>query len=92
MFLWPVRLPGADGRDNRWWQAAHQIARTAQSSWVRMVADMSAGDYEVTRATVEIPEPIWPEKTLRDLLQLAFQDNLVDSLDHLVVRRLQGRV
>ena len=53
---------------------------------------MSAGNYEVTRATVEIPDPIWPEKTLRDLLQLAFQDNLVDSLDHLVVRRLQGRV
>jgi hypothetical protein len=92
VFLWPVRLPGADGRDNRWWQAAHQIARTAQVAWVRAVANMSAGNYEVTRATVEIADPIWPEKTLRDLLHLAFKDNLVDSLDHLVVRRLQGRV
>ena len=92
LFLWPVRLPGGDGRDNRWWQAAHQIARTAQTEWVRSVADMSAGSYDVTRALVEIPDPVWPNKTLRDLLELAFRKNLIDSPDHLVVRRLQGRV
>jgi hypothetical protein len=92
VFLWPVRLPGSDGRGNRWWDAAHQVARVAQTSWVRSVADMAAGNYEVTRARIEIPDPVWPEKSYRDLLQLAFPDNLlVDSIDHLVVRRLQGR-
>ena len=33
--LWPVRLPGADGKDMEWWRSAREAAELAMRSWVR---------------------------------------------------------
>ena len=32
----------------------------------------------------------WPEQTLNDLLEIAFQDRIIQSAEHPVVRRLRG--
>ena len=39
VFLWPVRLPGENGKNNQWWQSAHEIAQEAQRQWVRCIAN-----------------------------------------------------
>jgi hypothetical protein len=57
-----------------------------------MTANMSAQSYDVHIAPSSAAEPIWPKKTLAELLQLAFGNGrLIDSLDHPVIQRLLGR-
>jgi hypothetical protein len=92
VFLWPVRLPGPDGRIDEWSRTALAAADMATKAWVRVTANLSLGAYEVFHATGQLPEPVWPDKTLRELLAMAFRDKLIDSLDHPVLRRLRGEV
>ena len=90
VFLWPVRLPGDDGRGNHWHRSAIKAATMAMTSWVRLAANMSLGAYEVFEATAELPAPTWPDKDFQALLEIAFKDHYIQSLDHPVLRRLQG--
>src|SRR5437764_377379 len=58
-FLWPVKLPGADGRVDEWSRSALEAADLAAKGWVRVQANMSLGAYEVFQATGNLPEPEW---------------------------------
>ena len=90
-FMWPVPMPGPDGRTNSWHESAREAANRAEKSWIRMIAVMAEGGYSIYIATGAIPDPQWPEKTFQELLQLAFKDGkLIDSEDHPVVQQLNG--
>ena len=90
LFLWPVPLPGPDGKRNQWHESAHAIAGRATERWVRAVADQAAGMYQPMVAPAQHAEPTWPDIGFGDALRLAFRDRLIDSVDHPVVRRLRG--
>ena len=92
LFLWPIRLPGADGKLDEWSKSALVAVNIARGQWVRVAANMSLGAYEVFTAPGAFSEPEWPDKSLRDLLSIAFKDRLIDSLDHTVLRKLRGEV
>jgi hypothetical protein len=89
-FLWPVRLPGSDGRQLEWHRSAAEAAEMAMKRWVRVKANMSLGAYEVYEASATIPEPTWPELTYQQMLAIAFKGRLVDNFDHPVLKRLRG--
>ena len=61
LHLWPVKLPGPDGKHNEWHRSAAEAAELAMKRWVRLTANMSLGAYEVFEATGDLPEPVWPE-------------------------------
>jgi len=91
VFLWPVRLPGPDGRQLEWHRSAAEAAEMAMKRWVRVKANMSLGAYEVYEAAATIPEPGWPpDLTFQQMLTIAFKGRLVDSFDHPVLKRLRG--
>jgi hypothetical protein len=90
VFLWPIRLPGEDGRIDEWNRSALEGADMAQANWVRVAANMSLGAYEVYTATGSIPEPEWPDVKFEDLLKTAFKDRYIRSLKHPVICRLRG--
>jgi hypothetical protein len=91
IFLWPVPLPTADGRENAWHKTAREIAELAEPQWVRMAASMSAGCYDVFIAPSGISEPRWPEESLSTLLRIAFGGGrLIDNINHPVLKRLRG--
>ncbi len=90
--LWPVRLPGVDGKIDAWNSSAMQAALLSRTRWVRMASNMALGAYEVTTASARIAEPVWPSKTLREILSIAFKDRLIDTLDHPVLQRLRGEI
>ena len=92
VFLWPIRLPGEDGRHNEWHRSALEAAQLATKQWVRVVANMPLGAYDVFEATGNFPEPEWPDISFRELLQIAFRDKFIQSLDHPVIRRLRGEL
>ena len=90
VFLWPVRLPGEDGRGNAWHRSALQAADLAMKGWVKVAANMSLGAYEAFEATGDLPEPEWPDRGFSSLVDIAFKDYYVRSLDHPVIQRLKG--
>ena len=53
---------------------------------------MSAGMYDVYEATGDLAEPIWPEISFRDALELAFRKRRIDSDDHPILKSLRGEV
>ena len=92
VFLWPVRLPGPDGRIDEWSRSALEAATMAVGKWVRVVANMSLGAYEVFTTTGDLPDPEWTDKPFRELLRIGFRDRLIDSMSHPVLSRLRGEV
>ena len=91
-FLWPVPLPPGERADNTWNITARTAAERAETAWVRLTANMGAQCYDVIVAQNAAVEPVWPERTMEELLKLAFGNSrLIDSLEHPVVQRLLGR-
>lgn len=89
-FLWPVKLPGEDGRHDEWNASALEAAKIAESKWTRVAANMSLGAYDVSEAVANLPEPEWPDVTFQELIRIGFKGRLVDNSDHPVLRRLRG--
>jgi hypothetical protein len=90
VFLWPVRLPGPDGRIDEWSRSALEAATLAQGRWVRVAANMHLGAYEVLEATGDLPAPEWPDTAFAELLRVAFKDRYVANWNHPVLKRLRG--
>ena len=78
LLLWP------------WAETAREAAELAKTRWVRLAADMGLGGYRIYQAEGELSEPVWPDKPLTEIMQIAFRDRIVDSENHPVVRRLRG--
>lgn len=90
VFIWPIRLPGEDGKIDNWNQSALEAAEYAKIGWIRVAANMSLGAYDVYEATGELPEPAWPETSFQELINIAFKGRVIDSPDHIVLKRLSG--
>ncbi|GMW07798.1 MAG: hypothetical protein AMXMBFR8_25940 [Nevskiales bacterium] len=90
VFLWPLKLAGSDGQTNSWYDTAIEAAELATKKWVKVVADKSLGGYQTYIANGNLSEPEWPEHKFERLLEVAFRDRIVRSMDHPVIRRLLG--
>lgn len=91
-FVWLVNMPGPDGRIDMWSQSAHAGANLAKKHWVRIKSNRDLGAYEVLQATNLKDEPSWPGLSFKELVNLAFRGKVIDSLDHVVIRRLRGEI
>jgi hypothetical protein len=92
LFVWPVRLPGEDGKHDEWNASALDAADRGQKDWIRISSNMSLGAYEVFQATGELPNPEWPEMSFTRILEIAFKGRYITDLDHPALRRLRGEV
>jgi hypothetical protein len=92
LFIWPIRLPNSDGRQDNWSKSATEAVNFACSGWVRVQANMSLGAYEVYGASGALAEPEWPTVPFGEILKIAFRDRYIDSISHPVLRRLRGEV
>jgi hypothetical protein len=90
--LWPIRLPGTDGRLDAWNQSALEAARLARNRWVRVAANMSLGAYDVFEAAGDIPAPEWPDLPFAAILQIAFGNRYITDVNHTMLRRLRGEI
>lgn len=90
VFLWQVKLPGADGRSNAWNDSALSAARLAETRWVRVSSNMPAGMYDVFEAASGLSEPEWPDLTFTELLRISFRDRFIRDINHPLLRALRG--
>jgi len=92
LFLWPVPLPGSDGKHNPWHASALQAAELAMTKWIRMTSDMNLGAYVIFEAMGSLPEPEWPDLSFEEILGIAFKDTVISDTDHPVLRKLRGEI
>lgn len=90
-FLWPLRLPGPDGRLDAWGQSALDAADLARTGWVRVTANMGLGAYDVYAAG-QVEGPAWPAEPFQEPVRLAFRDKVIDRWDHPVLKALRGEL
>jgi len=92
-FLIPVMLPRM-GKQNSWHESLQQAVNEAKSAWVRAVPNQSLGGYDIVEALGAIREPALPEDVagITQLLPIAFRNKVVDTLDHPIVKRLEGSI
>jgi hypothetical protein len=93
VFLWPVKLPTDENdRLRRTSDSALQGADQAKTLWTKLVWNRHLGAYELFKAKGDLGEPQWPDKSFRDLIEIAFRSNLIDRGDHEVIRELSGEI
>jgi len=92
IFLWPVPEPRIDGRDTAWGASQRAACDRAEQDWVRMIANMAQSSYDVFVAPGALGQPVWPDKSMAEILSIAFGDQfIIRDAGHPVVRRLLGR-
>jgi hypothetical protein len=88
--VWPVKVPATDGRSNDWHTSAAAAAERAMHNWIRLVANMSLGAYEISEAIADYGQPEWPTLPFKEILKIAFKNRLIESSDHAVIQQLRG--
>jgi hypothetical protein len=94
VFLWPAKLPTADGSGSArsWYQSALHAAEQAKELWVKIQGNKAIGAYDVVVAKGDLGDPSWPDHSLQELIKIGFRDRFIDSLDHPVVREINGEI
>ena len=92
IFLWPIPMPGPDGRRNDWHSSALVAAEKSRTQWIRVASDMSLGAYQVFTTTAPLPDPNWPELSRDQIYERAFHDRIIRSGDHPALKRLRGEL
>ena len=90
--VWPVNLPRSGGNADGWSPSALQIAEMAKTQWVSCRSNLSLRAYEAVVGVGGPGEPVWPQKSFAELLEIAFRGRIIASTDHPVVRRLSGQL
>ena len=89
-FIWPIKLPGTDGRLDQWNQSAVDAAEKGTHTWIRLVPNLHLGAYEVCQAIDNLPDPTWPDASFQELINLAFKGKVIQDLEHPILRQLRG--
>jgi hypothetical protein len=81
--LWPLKLNPPDGRSNNWNTSALNILELAESGkWVRMINAGKHYRHQVSNKTLKEVPPKFTDRTFKDLIDIAFKDRIVKTLDH----------
>lgn len=88
--LWPIRLPHPDsGKLDSYSETAHDAATRYRGKWIRVAANRKESQYEVTIMKRKAAPPRFPDLSIQDMLELAFKDKIIDSLDHPAIADLE---
>lgn len=83
-----------DGTINSYHKSRMEAYELAKTKWISISANQELGAYVVTEAKSKIPDPVWPEKpaNIGEAIELAFKDNVINSPDHPILKKLRGEV
>ena len=90
VFLWPAKLPDSTGRLDPWNGSRHKAASIAMGQWVRVVSNRSLCAYDIHSPKIKLKDPTWPELSLKEILEIAFEGRIITELDHPILKSLRG--
>jgi hypothetical protein len=85
--FWPV----SQSDPGTWGASAREIVEIARTRWIRVVSNREEGCYVPFEPEDPLPDPTWPDKSLSELLKLAFKGRVIDRPDHPIIEDLKGR-
>ena len=91
-FLIPIPLPGPNGVRNPWHESLAQAVERAKVVWLRISANKDLGGYDIYEATAKLPDPVWPDITMDELLEIAFRGRIIQNVDHPIVQERLGNI
>jgi hypothetical protein len=88
--LWPIKINPPDGRANLWNASARNIMELAANGtpkepgqkWVRLKSGKGHYGYQVSPKTIENTPPQFSSRTFLELVDIASEGRVVDSLTH----------
>jgi hypothetical protein len=81
--LWPLKLNRSDSKANPWNTSALNILEMAASGkWVRIVSQKKNFRHQVSKKTLEEVPPKFTDRPFHDLINIAFKDRTVTTLNH----------
>ena len=75
---------------NPWHQSATEAVDMAKKGWIRIKANMNLGAYDIFQPLVDFADPVWPDKTMAEMVTLAFKGRVITTADHPVLKQLRG--
>jgi hypothetical protein len=88
--LWPLKLDPPDGKSNRWNTSALNILEVAASGkWVRLVSAKGHYRHQVSGKKFEQVPPKFTDRPFKDLIDIAFKDRTVTTLEHEIWEALE---
>jgi len=90
IFLFPVQLPDTDGKWNSWHESQAEAVDKAKKQWIRMEPSREQGGYILHKAQGELSNPDWPDKTMEEILTIAFKSHIIADENHSIVKQLKG--
>lgn len=89
-FLWVVNQ-GSGERESAMVIARNQAIALAEQNYVRITWDPHKKIHDAFAFKGQFNEPAWPDKTMAEIIKIAFGDaRMIRSMDHPVLRRLAG--
>lgn len=85
-FIYPEKIPNIDGYTDSWIASGGQLVKKAEKSWVRCKANFNKKEYEVTSLNLQKRPTTWFD--FNTALNEALKSNIIDSMDHPVLKRL----
>jgi hypothetical protein len=92
LLIWPIRIPGADGRIDDYNRSALEHADRARREWVNIQANRELGCYDFRPATGDLGDPKFPAMTPEQMYEIALKDRIIASPDHVILKKLRGEV
>jgi hypothetical protein len=91
LFFWPLKIEAERGLDE-WSKSALVAMEIAKTKWTKMKSNVDAGYYEAFTAKGNLGEPTWPETGIDELLAIALRNRVISTMDHPVIKRLNGEL
>jgi len=90
-FVWELKLPnGSNESGDKWAQSRIDIAKTAETKWIKPVAKMSAGGYDYDEPIAQYDDPDWSLIAFDEMIKAACNDRVIESSDHEAVVEALG--
>ena len=90
-FLWPVRTTQSNGKPNKTVSSAAKTVTTATGAWSQVEYDRSSRTYTAAPVYRPIPEPNWPDESVDELVEAAFTDRKITTLDHPAIAKARAK-
>jgi hypothetical protein len=89
--VWPISVADpSEGRINSWTASALRVVTEARDKWIRVVSKTTAKEYRHVQALHDLGEPEFPDQSMQEIFNRAFEHYKIDTLDHPVLKALSG--
>ena len=89
--IWAINQEDQTGEIHPFSQSAMQQVKRSIGKWCQILANKGNNSYRLFFANDQRKPPNWPSKGFPFLLQKAFEDRIIKTVDHPLLRQLRGR-